>query len=709
MNTTSSIIPVRRITALIVLLTLLSLRASAQGVGISESSITPDASAILELRYSSGTYKGFLLPRMSTVNRNTIAGGAPPAGLTLYNSTTNTLDLYNGGWVSLAPLVSPSFTTPNIGAATGTSLNVTGALTAQATTNQLVLGTTTTTTLSATAPSVSRVITFPDPGAPANVLYDVLNQTISGAKTFSALSTFNLGITATGAAINLNTAAGAFNTNINTGTSTGAINIGNAASTGITQQVGTGNFSLDGTTGSTYTIGASTTTGTMTIGGTAQTGTMTIGSSSAANTLAIANGSGATTLQLANVQNGGSISLGAGMTTGTITIGGTGAQTGTIGIGTGTGAQIVNLGTGGTGAKTINIGTGAVANPITIGGTGANTITIGNTQTGGAIDLGSAMTTGTIDIGGTSQTGTITLGSSSSANILAIANGSGATTLQLANVQNGGSVDIGAGMITGTITLGGTSQTGTITVGNSTASQTVSLANGANSGAQTVNIANGNTAGTMTVNILSGTGTAGAAALNLGDNPRVTTIDMGNITPTAARTITIGGQTSAVVDQINIGSGAATVAGGKTINIGTTTPTGAGSNIVTIGSYIAANRHGVRFGTSRVVKNYATAPTTGGAVALTAAQVLDAGIYVINASVTVTFPTAATLVAAMPNPQVGDVINFAIASSGNFTPTIAVGAGGTIGSQATGVARVTRYLSIRLTNVTGGAEAYTIY
>jgi hypothetical protein len=58
--------------------------------------------------------------------------------------------------------------------------------------------------------------------------------------------------------------------------------------------------------------------------------------------------------------------MGAGMTTGTITIGGTGLQTGTIGIGTGTGAQTISLGTGGTGAKTINVGTG-VAGDITVG------------------------------------------------------------------------------------------------------------------------------------------------------------------------------------------------------------------------------------------------------------------------------------------------------------------------------------------------------
>lgn len=112
----------------------------SQGVGISETAITPDASAILELRYTSGAYKGFLLPRMTTANRNSIAGGSPPVGLSLYNTSTNTLDLYTGSWISLAPLSSPTFsgtvTLPSpftLGAtsvtATGTQLNYLSAAT----------------------------------------------------------------------------------------------------------------------------------------------------------------------------------------------------------------------------------------------------------------------------------------------------------------------------------------------------------------------------------------------------------------------------------------------------------------------------------------------------------------------------------------------------------------------------------------------------
>ncbi|MFH7013176.1 hypothetical protein ACHRV5_15015 [Flavobacterium sp. FlaQc-52] len=40
------------------------------------------------------TTKGFLPPRMTTVQRDAIT--PPPAGLTVYNTTTNTLQIYNG-------------------------------------------------------------------------------------------------------------------------------------------------------------------------------------------------------------------------------------------------------------------------------------------------------------------------------------------------------------------------------------------------------------------------------------------------------------------------------------------------------------------------------------------------------------------------------------------------------------------------------------
>jgi len=104
--------------------------------------------------------------------------------------------------------------------------------------------------------------------------------------------------------------------------------------------VGTGNFSLNGVAGSTYTIGAATTTGIITIGGTAQTAAITIGDT-AVSTLAA-----------------------------------------------------LNLGTGDGPKTAINIGTGAGANGINIGGA-ASTTTFAGTL---ASSLTSSSTSGSTSI-----------------------------------------------------------------------------------------------------------------------------------------------------------------------------------------------------------------------------------------------------------------------------------------------------------------------
>ncbi|MEA2105261.1 MAG: hypothetical protein U9P82_00845, partial [Bacteroidota bacterium] len=62
-----------------------------QGVGISESSITPDPSSILELR---STERGFLIPRMTEGERDAIA--TPATGLIVYNTSTDKLNIYDG-------------------------------------------------------------------------------------------------------------------------------------------------------------------------------------------------------------------------------------------------------------------------------------------------------------------------------------------------------------------------------------------------------------------------------------------------------------------------------------------------------------------------------------------------------------------------------------------------------------------------------------
>ncbi|HAF29560.1 MAG TPA: hypothetical protein DCG75_10975, partial [Bacteroidales bacterium] len=76
------------------LLVLSGQKIFAQGVGISETTIVPEASAILELKHTAGTFKGFLTPRMTEADRNTIA--APATGLIIYNTTSNKLNIFDG-------------------------------------------------------------------------------------------------------------------------------------------------------------------------------------------------------------------------------------------------------------------------------------------------------------------------------------------------------------------------------------------------------------------------------------------------------------------------------------------------------------------------------------------------------------------------------------------------------------------------------------
>jgi hypothetical protein len=75
-------------------------------------------------------------------------------------------------------------------------------LTLSATTNQLVMGVTHTTTLSATAPAASRVYTIPDAGGAANVMLDAGNYTVTGTWTNVTLVTPALGTPASGVLTN---------------------------------------------------------------------------------------------------------------------------------------------------------------------------------------------------------------------------------------------------------------------------------------------------------------------------------------------------------------------------------------------------------------------------------------------------------------------------------------------------------------------------
>jgi hypothetical protein len=73
------------------LLVAFPLAAQAQTGGVGIGTTTPAASAALDI---SSTSKGLLPPRLSQAQRDAIA--SPATGLTIYNTTTNKLNTWNG-------------------------------------------------------------------------------------------------------------------------------------------------------------------------------------------------------------------------------------------------------------------------------------------------------------------------------------------------------------------------------------------------------------------------------------------------------------------------------------------------------------------------------------------------------------------------------------------------------------------------------------
>jgi len=501
----------------------------------------------------------------------------------LYASAANTISALtsaNNGILVTSGSGVPSISNTVGGALTMPALNLSG------TSNQLVLQSGGVTgTLTWTPSASNKVITLPNTTGTVALTSDVTNITLSGDVTSTSSTTTVVGkingisLAALGTGILKNTtstgvpsiAVAADFPTLNQNTTGTATNV-----TGIVAVAngGTGSSTkdwVDLTTAQTSIAGAKTWTalGTFSAGLTATGGTINL---NASTTYATNIGNGTNNLILlgtADMNQSGTASTRIGNTTGTLTLEG------------GAAATAIQIGNGAT-AHGIQIGTGAAVNALVLGSTNTTSSTIIQGGSGtDAITL-DPNTGGSIVIGDAAGTGDIILGRSSAAQIVNVGTGAGASTVNIAN---------------------------------GIAGNTVSIANGVNTTAQTVNIANGLSGASSTVNILSGIGTAGTGAINLGDNPRVTTIDVGNYAPAAARTTTIAGGTSAVVDQINIGTDVATVAGGKTINIGTGattaaggntihigdgTPTGSGTNLVTIGSTVGASATTIQAGTGGV-------------------------------------------------------------------------------------------------------------
>lgn len=96
------------LTTLLIISLAITTTINAQvGIGVSTANVNP--SAQLEVL---STNKGFLPPRMTTAQRDSISNGNPASGLIIYNLTTHALEYYRHGegWTSFA--ISTVTTTP---------------------------------------------------------------------------------------------------------------------------------------------------------------------------------------------------------------------------------------------------------------------------------------------------------------------------------------------------------------------------------------------------------------------------------------------------------------------------------------------------------------------------------------------------------------------------------------------------------------------
>jgi len=236
-----------------------------QGVGISEVSIVPDGTSILELR---STLRGFLAPRMTTAARLAIA--SPAQGLLVYDTSAKSFWYYDNGWKSIAAealgasnqllgmnaagtaneyktlygTANQIYVTNGIGSITlstpqdihnGASPTFFGLTLTGLTPNSGVY-TNNTNGLTSTPPSIGIIgywnrtgtVLSPSTAGDAVTTSGNIYTTGGGAITSSGLLTGSAGATISGGIINLNNSSN-FATNINTGTSTSNVTIGNSA------------------------------------------------------------------------------------------------------------------------------------------------------------------------------------------------------------------------------------------------------------------------------------------------------------------------------------------------------------------------------------------------------------------------------------------------------------------------------------------------
>jgi len=141
-----------------------------------------------------------------TAGTQTIAGNKTFSAALAVSATSNQLVLGTTNTTTISatvPVASATYTIPDVGTSAdfvltagtqtiGGAKTFSSSVTVTTTSNQLVFGSGNTTTISYTAPAASAVYTVPDVGTASDFVMTAGTQTITGAKTFSSAVTINV-------------------------------------------------------------------------------------------------------------------------------------------------------------------------------------------------------------------------------------------------------------------------------------------------------------------------------------------------------------------------------------------------------------------------------------------------------------------------------------------------------------------------------------
>ncbi len=499
-----------------------------------------------------------------------------------------------------------------------------------ATTNQLVLGTTTTTTLSAIAPAASRVISIHDPGAAANVVL-----TTGGALTITNTPAATQVLTA------VNTTAATWQSS--SVTLAGDVTGGSGANTVVKLQ----GFAIQSTT---PTDGAVLAWDTVTPGWIPRTSVIYYGTNTQllSGTTSITIGQSASTLGCVSA-----VAIGNAASTAAA------AATGAIAIGLNSISQAIGSIAIGNTATTSTSGTAAVSIGLTASALGTNAVAIGRTPVANAADgiaigrTATVSTTGTASVAigwasvGSAQfavaigvSSTVSTTGTSSVAIGNTASGTGTSAIAIGNAPI---AQVADGIAIGRAATVSSTGTSSVAIGlNSVATAATAVAIGVSS--TTVNctsaVAIGNTAST-------GQAAAGAsAAVAIG------------------ATASAAGTDAVAIGSATIGNAATAVVLGKSATVSTTGTSSVAIGLSTVGSAATS----VVIGVSSTVS---TTGTSSVAIGNTASSTGTSAIAIGNA----------------PIAQVADGIAIGRAATVSTTGTSSVAIGlSTVGSAATSVA-----------------------